>query len=77
MRTVDDRYGTKSRVKTHNGETVKRERAPTPTKTQKQVRDAKRATEGAVAMAEHEERETAKRVNMERLKAERLARERK
>ena len=76
MRTPNDRYGTKSLGPASDGEPVKRGRLPYPTLAERQTRAEKRAAEGAVVMAEHEEREKAKRANMERLKAERLARER-
>lgn len=77
MRTPNDRYGTRSLGTSSESEAVKRARAPHPTLVERQNRAEKRAAEGAIVMAEHEEREKAKRANMERLRAERLARERK
>lgn len=61
-------------VKTHNGKSLNRERAPSISGQARKDRAAEREAEGAVAMAEHKEREIAMRANMERLRAERLAR---
>lgn len=69
-----DRYRTLDKVEVHKGEAIKRQPAPKPTLAQRQIKAEARAAEGALAMAEIEEREKAKRANMERLKAERLAR---
>ena len=55
---------------------LQRDRVPSPSAEERASRKATRNAEAAVAMAEHEARETAKRANMERLRAERLAKER-
>jgi hypothetical protein len=62
-------------LETHSGPRVHRDPRPTPTKEERLRRKEAQDAESAIAMAEHEEREKAKRANMERLKAERLARE--
>lgn len=74
MKSSDDRYRAKDRMLTHHGETLHRDRRPTPDKAEKQRRLDEKEIDAKAAMAEHEQREKAKLANMERLKAERLAR---
>ena len=75
MLASTDRYRTTDRITTHNGEAVRRDRAPIPDKAEKLRRKEQRDTEAKVALAEHKDRDKARRANMERLKAERLARD--
>lgn len=70
----NDRYRTADRTKVHGGSPVKRDRAAYPTLAERRTRAEQAAADGAIVMAEIEERDKAQRANMERLKAERLAR---
>ena len=59
----------------NNGQLLYRDRRPVATREEKAKRRAKAEAQAAVAMAEHDRREATKQANLERLRAERLARE--